>query len=799
MVVRGLSYALAIIFWLLTAFYALLASQDFIYQQFLRPELVPPLAWFARHWAAVATAVAMLWFVPRGMPANRPHFSTWLTTIVWGFATVAAWFGYGLAGLAPGGLALESALAAALMLLPVAIAERPDARAIEGVSRPRTAADFCACLLAAMVVAAIDAAIGWTAGQVLTPAAAWQVARGPLLAGMCAFLVLVIVRAAAGLFARPVVAEACATVIALGVLIGWFVARVFLPSISIGGWAATAGAYLAGGAIASAIAVRSGARLDDPDDGVASVLGSLAPRIAGRVWGFAAWCAVVALLAFTVHRAAQAADWNSVGARLGTLVAGVLALAGARRVVQLPGDGEPAVFLGFALMVLAADAGVARMVPPDDRTAQTPGARWTADLLAARSGGPSALFDLLPLHTNIPGSRAVAPVLVNWAEFTGPPSAGRPDIYVFVIDSLRRDYLSPYNPAVTFTPAIEAFAKESLVFQRAFTQYGATGLSVPSIWVGGPVLHKQYVEPFAPMNALSRLLAHEQYAKWISMDNILEVILPVTPALAPLDERRPVREFRMCRTLDEVRSRLAARPADQPPVFTYSLPQDIHVSVITREGGRAVDAGRYDGFYAPVASRLGRLDTCFGAFVDDLKARGRFDNSIIVITSDHGDSLGEEGRVGHAYTLYPEIVRVPLIVHVPAAMRDRYAWDTSRPAYTTDLAPTFFRLLGYEPVPPHPFFGDSLASLPGATRPRAADRMVAASYGSVYGALMADATRLYVADAIQRREMAFEIPDGPGPGMAIPVTPAIRRDGEQVIRSTVEGLARQHQFSPPPR
>jgi hypothetical protein len=61
------------------------------------------------------------------------------------------------------------------------------------------------------------------------------------------------------------------------------------------------------------------------------------------------------------------------------------------------------------------------------------------------------------------------------------------------------------------------------------------------------------------------------------------------------------------------------------------------------------------------------------------------------------------------------------------------------------------------------------------------------------------ATRLYVVDAIQRREMAFEIPGGPAPGTAIPVTPAIRRQGEQVIGSTVEGLARQYQFSPPPR
>ena len=113
-----------------------------------------------------------------------------------------------------------------------------------------------------------------------------------------------------------------------------------------------------------------------------------------------------------------------------------------------------------------------------------------------------------------------------WPRSNGAPAAVRPHIFVFVVDSLRRDYVSPYNRQVTFTPALERFAAESTVFERAFTRYGATGLSVPSLWVGGLVLHKQYVTPFAPMNTLARLLEHEQYAQWISMDNILDVILP---------------------------------------------------------------------------------------------------------------------------------------------------------------------------------------------------------------------------------------------------------------------------------
>ena len=73
------------------------------------------------------------------------------------------------------------------------------------------------------------------------------------------------------------------------------------------------------------------------------------------------------------------------------------------------------------------------------------------------------------------------------------------------------------------------------------------------------------------------------------------------------------------------------------------------------------------GFYTPYAARLERVDACFGEFIAYLKDAGLYESSIVVLTSDHGDSLGDEGRWGHAYTVFPEVMRVPLIMHVPCA------------------------------------------------------------------------------------------------------------------------------------
>ena len=128
---------------------------------------------------------------------------------------------------------------------------------------------------------------------------------------------------------------------------------------------------------------------------------------------------------------------------------------------------------------------------------------------------------------------------MDLATLTGSPAGLRPHVFIFVVDSLRRDYLSPYNSAVTFTPAIATLAQDSLIFRNAFTQYGATGLSVPALWVGGSILHKQYVSSFPRMNALAKLLAHEQYDQWISMEHITDVILPPSDRREPLDAACP--------------------------------------------------------------------------------------------------------------------------------------------------------------------------------------------------------------------------------------------------------------------
>jgi arylsulfatase A-like enzyme len=414
--------------------------------------------------------------------------------------------------------------------------------------------------------------------------------------------------------------------------------------------------------------------------------------------------------------------------------------------------------------------------------------RLIRDILAPPvASGDEAFYRFLSQNTNIPRSTAVAPAEVNLVERFEANHTSKPHIFIFVIDSLRRDYLSPYNPAVKFTPSVADFARDSVVLENAFTRYGGTGLSEPSIWVGGLMFHKQYVTPFSPMNSLEKLIQRNQYQAFISRDSILATILGQWPASSELDRSKANMNYDFCATLQELEGRVSTASRVAGPFFAYTQPQNIHISVIQREQESVLPGGPYNDYYAPYASRVAWMDTCFGGFIQFLKARGLYENSIVVLTSDHGDSLGEEGRWGHAYTMFPEILRIPLIVHLPPALRKRLAYDPDGITFLTDITPTLYYLLGHRPIRPNAMFGRPIFTekIEEQKPYQRDDYMVASSYGAVYGILSANGRRLYIADAVNQKDYSFDLSGAPSP---LPVSDSARSAYRQQIREGILGI-----------
>ncbi|MDH3214523.1 MAG: sulfatase-like hydrolase/transferase, partial [Myxococcales bacterium] len=101
-----------------------------------------------------------------------------------------------------------------------------------------------------------------------------------------------------------------------------------------------------------------------------------------------------------------------------------------------------------------------------------------------------------------------------------------------------------------------------------------------------------------------------------------------------------------------------------------------------------------------------------------LRRLGRYDDTLVIVTSDHGEEFRDHGWLGHTRTLYQELVRVPLIVSAPGhRARPRVVEE---PVSLVSITPTVLDLLGID-APGLPFHEPSLASRIRGKSARASD------------------------------------------------------------------------------
>ena len=115
-------------------------------------------------------------------------------------------------------------------------------------------------------------------------------------------------------------------------------------------------------------------------------------------------------------------------------------------------------------------------------------------------------------------------------------------------------------------------------------------------------------------------------------------------------------------------------------------------------GYRPHCVSQYDGGIAYVDHQVGEL-------IKWLKHRGAYDNTMIVVTSDHGEAFGERHRVGHANSPYQNLLHVALIVKYPHQAR---RGTEERPVSLIDVAPTILQAAGI--AVPQTMQGSSLAA-----------------------------------------------------------------------------------------
>jgi arylsulfatase A-like enzyme len=323
--------------------------------------------------------------------------------------------------------------------------------------------------------------------------------------------------------------------------------------------------------------------------------------------------------------------------------------------------------------------------------------------------------------TGCPGPKGDAP---RKAATVHPPAAGNQlNVLLITIDTLRADHMSIYGYPRATSPRMDAFARRGVVFEQAYTYWPKTRGSFVGIMTGRFASQTGYSKTHPMLLDFNPTLA--SVLKEAGYETVATVDNPnVASALGysrgfdryreTWEEKALVTEMDRTRAItgDGVRHLRQARP-DRPfllwlhyvnPHTPYEPPPPWDTAFLDAHSSRGPTLPPVNGFHGGVPKQwavpgkslgwyvaqydgeIAAVDAEVGKLIDALDGSAVRDRTLVVITTDHGESLGEHDYYfDHGEDLFDPSMRIPLLVAGPGVEAGR---RTDVLATTLDLVPT---------------------------------------------------------------------------------------------------------------
>lgn len=269
-------------------------------------------------------------------------------------------------------------------------------------------------------------------------------------------------------------------------------------------------------------------------------------------------------------------------------------------------------------------------------------------------------------------------------------------IVLISIDTCRADYLSCYGYRRQTTPNIDKFAEESIVFTNVISPIPMTLPSHCSMLTGTiPPYHGIHDNFDYRLDESNVTLAEILKDNGFTTGAIISAF--VLDSQFGLDQgfdsyNDKFEEEHMALNISERKgaevNRFALEWLDQnkdEKFFMFLHYFDPHF------GYEAPEPFASEFTDSPYAAEIAYTDDCIGQVIRKLKDLGLYDSSLIIITSDHGEMLGEHGENTHMYFIYQSAIKVPLIFKLPGRRKPE---RIDSPVGIIDIVPTICSALG---------------------------------------------------------------------------------------------------------
>lgn len=299
-----------------------------------------------------------------------------------------------------------------------------------------------------------------------------------------------------------------------------------------------------------------------------------------------------------------------------------------------------------------------------------------------------------------------------------------PKYVVFIImDSLRADRMRTFNPkARAETPNFDKLAESSTLFTANYVQGNESQVSHASMWTS------TYLAKHKALEMSDRLPD-----KWMTIDEVAKKAGKLTAGASGNGYIRPARGFGSSwdKYVNHIEKGLGLRGADimekgmsfiapkkDQPWFLYLGFIDTHVTWRAKQPWMDKYDGGYKGRFqtelgddgpggfpkdltdrekdhvrALYDSNVSYQDDLVGQLIEKLKGWGIWDQTMLIITADHGDEQWEDGRVGHGGSERETLIRVPLVIHYPPLFP---AARITEGTEGVDIVPTLADALGVQ-------------------------------------------------------------------------------------------------------
>lgn len=312
-----------------------------------------------------------------------------------------------------------------------------------------------------------------------------------------------------------------------------------------------------------------------------------------------------------------------------------------------------------------------------------------------------------------------------------PPAVDRqrPNILVYLVDTLRADHLGVYGYELPTSPRLDAFAEEAMVFEGSQAQTPWTRASVASMLTGmWPQSHGTNGDDDALADEAVTLAEQLKsvgyrtvavtgngnaarvagFAQGFDYFKYLRNLRPDDPLATSEDINEAVFSWLDQNAESEEPFLLWVHTID--PHAPYSPPEPFYSQFA--EGVDAAGLGSIanivklsqqpekvpdevvEQLIALYDAEIAANDASFGILLDDLKRRGLYDDLVVVFLSDHGEEFYEHGGWTHGKTLHSEMLDTPMVFRLPGVAGGR----SPRIVQHVDLMPTLLEVAG-APIP----------------------------------------------------------------------------------------------------